>query len=155
MTGKNLLIRPLTAELAAQAYPLVRELSGAGTLSEWLSFVQERLDRADQGGIIVCQRGPYIRGLFGWEMDKGVNGQSQLVIKHFSVPGVLPPRDVIDALLDAIDTLAQRMGCRGIQVEMPISAGLHPAFAEHGLVPGSVGLHRDLAYQAAAQKPNA
>lgn len=152
MTGKRLITRPLTAEMAAQAYPLVRELSGSGTLAEWLSFANQHLGRGEQGGIIVCERGAYIRGLFGWEMKKGVGDQRQLVIRHFSVPGVLPPSDVIDALLDAVDALADRLGCREIQVEMPMSVQLHPAFAEHGLVPGSVGLHRRLPRKNAPER---
>ncbi|MGE0154305.1 MAG: hypothetical protein AB7R90_16940 [Reyranellaceae bacterium] len=148
-------MQPLKLEMAAQAYPLVRELSGAGTLSEWLSFVEERLRLGEQRGVIVCQRDAYIRGLFGWEMEKGVGDQRLIIIKHFSVPGVLPPRDVIDALLDAIETLAKQLGCREIRVEMPISATLHPAFAEHGLLPGSVGLHRKLVDTGDLDKPNA
>jgi hypothetical protein len=142
---KPLLTRPLTAEMAAQAYPLVRELSGAGTLADWLRFADQHLGRGEQGGIIVCERGAYIRGLFGWEIGKSVGDQRLLVIRHFTVPGVLPSRDIIDALLDAIDTLADRLECREITVEMPISAQVHPAFAERGLVPDSVGLHRTLA----------
>ncbi len=130
--------------MAAQAYPLVRELSGAGTLADWLRFADQHLSRNDQGGIIVCERGAYIRGLFGWEIGKGVADQRLLVIRHFTVPGVLPSRDVIDALLDAIDTLAARLNCLEIRVEMPISGQVHPAFAERGLVPDSVGLHRRL-----------
>lgn len=132
------------AEMAAQAYPLVRELSGAGTLADWLRFADQHLGRGEQGGIIVCERDSYIRGLFGWEIGKGVGDQRLLVIRHFTVPGVLPSRDVIDALLDAIDTLAGRLDCREIRVEMPISGQVHPAFAERGLVPDSVGLHRRL-----------
>ena len=139
---KPLLTRPLTAEMAAQAYPLVRELSGAGTLADWLRFADQHLGRGEQGGIIVCERGAYIRGLFGWEIGKGVGDQRLLAIRHFTVPGVLPSRDVIDALLDAIETLAKRLECREITVEMPISTQLHPAFAERGLLPDSVGLHR-------------
>lgn len=130
--------------MAAQAYPLVRELSGAGTLAEWLRFADQHLGRGEHGGIIVCERDSYIRGLFGWEIGKGVGDQRLLVIRHFTVPGVLPSRDVIDALLDAIDTLAERLDCKEIRVEMPISGQVHPAFAERGLVPDSVGLHRRL-----------
>lgn len=144
MVVKPLLTRPLTAEMAAQAYPLVRELSGAGTLADWLRFADQHLGPGGQSGIIVCERDTYIRGLFGWEIGKGVGDQRLLVIRHFTVPGVLPSRDVIDALLDAIDMLAERLDCREIRVEMPISGKVHPAFAERGLVPDSVGLHRRL-----------
>jgi hypothetical protein len=144
MTGKTLITRPLTAESAAQAFPLIREVSGAGTLSEWLLFAQERLQGGEQTGVIVCERGPYIRGLFGWETGQGVGGQRRLIVQHFSVPGAWPPGDVIEALLDAIDTLAIQLGCREIHLEMPISDRLHPAFAKHGLLPGSVGLYREI-----------
>lgn len=145
MGTQTLVMRPLTAEMAAQAYPLVRDLTGAGTLEEWLRFTEQHLAQGDQAGVFVCQRGPYIRGLFGWEIKKGVGDQRQLVIRHFSVPGVLPASEIISALLDAVDALAERLDCREIHVEMPLSDRLHPAFAEHGLVPGSVGLHRHLA----------
>ena len=156
MTGKRLITRPLTTESAAQAFPLIREVSGAGTLAEWLHFAQERLKGGKQTGVIVCERGPYIRGLFGWETEQGVGGQRKLVVQHFSVPGAWPPGDVIEALLDAIDTLALQLGCREIHVEMPISSQLHPAFAKHGLEPGSVGLYRKLNADAAfPMKPDA
>jgi hypothetical protein len=156
MTGKRLITRPLTAETAAQAFPLIREVSGSGTLAEWLHFAHERLESGEQTGVIVCERGPYIRGLFGWEMEKGVGGQRKLVVQHFSVPGAWPPGDVIEALLDAIDTLALQLGCREIHVEMPISSQLHPAFAKHGLLPGSVGLYRKVSgTHASSIKPDA
>jgi hypothetical protein len=142
MAIKPLVMRPLTAEMAAQAYPLVRDLTGAGTLEKWLSFTEQHLAQGDQAGIMVCEREPYIRGLFGWETKKSVGDQRQLVIRHFSVPGVLPASEVIGALLDAIDALAERLNCREIHIDMPLSDKIHPAFAEHGLVPGSVGLHR-------------
>ena len=156
MTGKKLITRPLTAETAAQAFPLIREVSGSGTLAQWLHFAQERLESGEQAGVMVCERGPYIRGLFGWEMEKGVGGQCKLVVKHFSVPGAWPPGDVIEALLDAIDTLALQFGCPEIHVEMPISSQLHPAFAKHGLLPGSVGLyHKVNETHRSSKKPDA
>jgi hypothetical protein len=144
MATKPLVMRPLSTEMAAQAYPLVRDLPGAGTLEKWMSFIEQHLAQGDQAGVLICERGPYIRGLFGWETKKGVGDQRQLVIRHFSVPGVLPASDVINALLEAVDALADRLDCHEIQVEMPLSDKLHPAFAEHGLVFGSVGLHRHL-----------
>jgi hypothetical protein len=155
MGDRTLVTRPLTAEMAAQAYPLVRELSGAGSLSEWLAFAREHLAKGEEGGVIVCERGSYIRGLFGWETDKGVGGQRQLVVRHFSVPSVLPSRDVIDALLDAIDVLAKKLACQEIHLDMPISGQLHPAFAEHGLLPGTVGLHRRISTYETQRKPDA
>lgn len=156
MAPQTLVMRPLTPEMATQAYPLVRDLTGAGTLEEWLRFTEQHLAKGDQAGVFVCQRGPYIRGLFGWEIKKGVGDQRQLVIRHFSVPGVLPASEIISALLDAVDALAERLDCREIHVEMPLSDELHPAFAKHGLVPGSVGLHRHLADKdAKSDKHNA
>jgi hypothetical protein len=125
-------------------------------LSEWLQFAQERLQGGEHTGVIVCERGPYIRGLFGWEAETGVGGQRKLVVQHFSVPGAWPPSDVIEALLDAIETLALQLGCREIHVEMPISSQLHPAFAKHGLLPGSVGLYRKVTgTQGSSIKPDA
>lgn len=137
--------------MAAQAYPLIRELSSAGTLAEWLRFAEQRLARGRESGVIICEREPYIRGLFGWEIVKNVSDRRLLVIRHFCVPGVLPPRDVMEALLDAIEALAQRLDCSEINVEMPLSAQLHPAFAERGLFPGSVGLYRHVVREHAAE----
>ena len=134
----------MTLEGAAQAYPLVRDLNGAGTLEEWLRFVDRHLSRGEEGGIVVCERGDYIRGLFGWEVRQGVGDRRELLVRHFSVPGVLEPRAVVDALLDAVEMLAVRLKCVEIALELPMEAGRHPAFAARGLVPGSIGLHRQL-----------
>lgn len=144
----------MTRERAAQAYPLVRELNGAGTLEEWLRFVDRHLGRGEEGGVIVCERGGYIRGLFGWEVRQGVSDRRELLVRHFIVPGVLEPRAVVDALLDAVDQLAVRVKCVEIALELPMEAGRHPAFAARGLVPGSIGLHRQLTEAQQRERPS-
>ncbi len=153
MSEKQLVTHPLTRAGAAQAYPLVRELNGAGTLDEWLRFVDRHLGRGEEGGIVVCERGGYIRGLFGWEIRQGVGDRRELLVRHFTVPGVLEPRAVVDALLDAVDALAVQLRCVEIALELPMAASGHPAFAAHGLVPGSVGLHRRLSERQKLGRP--
>jgi len=154
MSQKQLVTHPLTREGAAQAYPLVRELNGAGTLDEWLRFVERHLERGEEGGVIVCERGGYIRGLFGWEVRQGVGDRRELLVRHFTVPGVLEPRAVVDALLDAVDMLAERLHCAEIALELPMTASSHPAFAARGLVPGSIGLHRRLTEAQQRERPS-
>lgn len=154
MSEKQLVTHPLTREGAAQAYPLVRELNGAGTLDEWLRFVERHLDRGQDGGVIVCERGGYIRGLFGWEVRLGVGDRRELLVRHFTVPGVLEPRAVVDALLDAVELLAERLHCAEIALELPMAASSHPAFAARGLVPGSIGLHRRLSRAQQRERPS-
>ena len=142
MSEKQLVTHPLTREGAAQAYPLVRELNGAGTLDEWLRFVERHLDRGQDGGVIV------------WEVRLGVGDRRELLVRHFTVPGVLEPRAVVDALLDAVELLAERLHCAEIALELPMAASSHPAFAARGLVPGSIGLHRRLSRAQQRERPS-
>lgn len=134
---------PLTVEQAARAYPLVREIPGAGSLQDWMRFVKELTSGAEgEAGVMVCEGDKYIRGLFGWRVCRDLACRRELQIKHFAAFGMLSARHVIDTMLDAVDVLADNLGCHHVMIEAPVGSPHVAAFTEKGHTVTAVGMRR-------------
>ena len=64
-------VSQLTSDRVAQAYPLVRDAMGHPSLEQWTEYAGSLVDRKtspSRAGIVVAERGNYIRGMFSYRI---------------------------------------------------------------------------------------
>ncbi len=122
------LVRPLAAERVAQAFPLIRDAVGRVSLEEWSRFASaltapgepDAPERAS--GIVVAERQGYIRGLCTYQAQPHLGHGLVMLVHHLVVLEVVGRKAVADALLSAVDELAERQGCRALHVTLPLTS---------------------------------
>jgi hypothetical protein len=137
-------VEPLARGQIRAVYPLIREVIPGLTLAAWLRFAQSMTGerRNAQSGIIVARREShgFPCGLFCYRVERDPALGKVLVAEHFVAVDLLHPADVLAALVEELDALGKRLGCKAVRGIVPrpdIEGGL--ALAGHAMVGSILG----------------
>jgi len=153
----SFIVEPLPREQIRAVYPLIREAIPGLSLAAWLRFAQGAMGgrtagamggrataarRGNQSGIIVARRQGhgFPSGLFCYRVDPDPALGKVLVAEHFVAVDLLHPADVLAALVDELDALGKRLGCKAVRsvVHRPeVEGGL--AQAGHAMMGSILG----------------
>lgn len=127
----------LTCDRIVQAYPLIREVAPNLSLAEWVDFAQPLGAQKDQTGgcrgIIIAERSRYIRGLFMYEVTPELAHGQTLSACNVIILDLVQRDAVAEALVDAMERLAQANGCDAVHVHLsPLSEWALPCFERRG-----------------------
>lgn len=123
------IVEPLSRERIRAVYPLIREAIPGLDLTAWLRFARGAtgIRRNVHAGIIVARREGHDHpsGLFCYRVDRDPALDKILVAEHFVAIDLLHPADVLHALVEELDALGKRLGCRAVRsiVHRPEIAG--------------------------------
>jgi len=124
-------VEPLSRGEIRAVYPLIREAIPGLSVTAWLRFAQGATGkrRGGNSGIIVARREghDFPSGLFCYRVDPDPALGKILVAEHFVAVDLLHPEDVLAALVEELDALGQRMGCKAVR------SIVHRADVEGGL----------------------
>ena len=137
-------VEPLSRNQIRAVYPLIREAIPGLSLTAWLRFAQAATSprRVANAGIIVARREhhDFPNGLFCYRVDPDPALGKILVAEHFVAVDLLHPADVLAALVDELDALGKRLGCKAVRsiVHRPdVEGGL--ALAGHAAMGSILG----------------
>jgi hypothetical protein len=145
----SFIVEPLPRDQVRAVYPLIREAIPGLNLAAWLRFAQGAMGgraaaarRGNQSGIIVARRQGhgFPSGLFCYRVDPDPALGKVLVAEHFVAVDLLHPADVLAALVDELDALGKRLGCKAVRsvVHQPeVEGGL--AQAGHAMMGSILG----------------
>jgi hypothetical protein len=109
-------IRPLLAENAARAYPLIQAACPEVSLDAWVDYAA-KLNHPNPvltqaAGIVAAEskRG-YIHGLFSYSVRIVLNHNAVLAAENFIALDMGDQAAAIISLIDVMETLAQHLGC--------------------------------------------
>lgn len=115
----DFIIETLSREQLASVYPLIREAVPGLSLTEWLRFARPLTGarRAEQSGIVAArrERRAFPCGLFCYRVDVDLCLGKVLAADHFVAIDLLDPGAVLAALVDELDVLARRLGCKAVR----------------------------------------
>ena len=118
------IVRPLRPDDARQAYALIHLADGSCSLDDWLAFVQGKPHGAPlfKAGVMTAH-GPadMILGLFAYKTSVGRPSRRLLIIHHYVAFDLFGHGSTAQALLAAMDELADRLHCDAIRLELPAS----------------------------------
>jgi len=126
--------------MAGPAYPLVRDVLGAGSLEAWLDFVEARQGVGDDCGVMAVKREGYIRGIFAWRLIRDLASDPVLAVDFFVVSDTLLHQSATCALLDGLEGLARQLGAKAIAADLEPGSDVMMHFHKRGFVVTSVGL---------------
>jgi len=100
-------------------YPLIREAVPTLDLPSWLRFARHLTAprRGGQEGIIAARREGrmFPSGLFCYRVEDDLKLGKVLIADHFIAVDLLDPGAVLAALVEQLDDLAKRLGCRAVR----------------------------------------
>ena len=139
----NLKIQALESERVAQCFPLVHLTAPSMTASAWQDFAESHLAQGnpEPNGILVAEKlGVCILGLAVYSFDRDPLQGRTLLVKNLIAHDYFASgrRQVEQALIAAIETLARGNSCRALHVIMPAASvelfpsGLHDALESEG-----------------------
>jgi hypothetical protein len=112
-------IEELTRDQIRSVYPLIREAVPTLDLPTWLRFARQLTGprRGGQGGIIAARRAGRIfpSGLFCYRVEDDLKLGKVLTADHFVAVDLLAPGAVLAALVEELDGLAKRLGCKAVR----------------------------------------
>jgi hypothetical protein len=115
----DFIIEALSREQIAAVYPLIREAVPALNLTEWLRYARPLTGprRTGQCGIVAARREgrAFPCGLFCYRVAVDLAFGKVLVADHFVAVDLLDPGAVLAALVDELDVLAHRLGCKAVR----------------------------------------
>lgn len=113
------IVRSLPPDQLLAVYPLVREATPSLEPASWLRFARQLIGarRAGQGGIVAVWRQgrSYPCGLFCYRVDDDLLRGRVLVAEHFVAVDLLDPQAVLAALVEELEHLALRLGCKAVR----------------------------------------
>ncbi len=139
----NLKIQALESERVAQCFPLVHLTAPNMTAGEWQDFAAGHMAQGhpEPNGILVAEKlGGCILGLAVYCFDRDPLQGRTLLVKNLIAHDYFASgrRQVEQALISAIETLARLKDCRALHVIMPAASvelfpsGLHDALESEG-----------------------
>ncbi len=139
----NLKIQTLESERVAQCFPLVHLTAPGMTASAWQEYAEAHLAQGypEPNGILVAEKlGGCILGLAVYSVDRDPLQGRTLLVKNLIAHDYFASgrRQVEQALISAIETLARLKDCRALHVIMPAASvelfpsGLHDALESEG-----------------------
>jgi hypothetical protein len=115
----DFIIEVLSRDQIRSVYPLVREAVPTLDLSTWLRFARQLTGprRLGQCGIVVARREGRLFpcGLFCYRVENDLKLGKVLVADHFVAVDLLEPAAVLAALVEELDNLGKRLGCRAVR----------------------------------------
>jgi hypothetical protein len=112
-------IEELTRDQIRSVYPLIREAVPTLDLPTWLRFARQLAGprRGSQGGIIAARRAGRVfpSGLFCYRVEDDLKLGKVLSADHFVAVDLLDPGAVLAALVEELDGLAKRLGCKAVR----------------------------------------
>lgn len=149
-------VRPLAESEFARAYPLIRAIATGLSLNAWLGFARlfAVSEASLEGGIISAQDdNAYIYGLCCYMVLPNLCHRRSLIVEPIVALHVVDPLGPIEALLEALEPIAHRLGCESIQLVLPRSGSSEPGsgdpsydvFRAAGYELGGIKLSRRLA----------
>lgn len=123
--------KTLSADQAAQAFPLIQTIVPSISLEHWSDFVRlvnrPQAPQARQAGIMTVQseRG-YIHGLFCYTVGVDLRHGPVLSIENFVALDLVERELAVKALVNAMEKMAHRLDCRAIHVHLPDELVLPP-----------------------------
>ena len=98
-----------------QAYPIIQTQFPALALEDWRRYARGLIAAGDPTrGVMTAQHGGYIRGLFCHWPDRSLLHGDLLVVDNFTVMDLFDPTGAVNALIGAMETMAERHRCRAI-----------------------------------------
>jgi hypothetical protein len=115
----SFIVEPLSRSQIRAVYPLIREAIPGLSLTAWLRFAQSTTARRPNGqaGIIVARREQhdFPSGLFCYRVDPHPVLGKILVAEYFVALDLLHPDEVLAALVEGLDALGGRLGCKAVR----------------------------------------
>lgn len=131
-------IRPVTADLVEQAFPVVQAAAPDVTLEQWRAYAVGSAGEGASGLTGAFNEQDYIVGLFAYQREPHLQHGRILRICHLAAVDLVDAEPVLLALLQAIDDLAKQRGCGAILMATPsnymkvAAHWMHPLFAARG-----------------------
>jgi hypothetical protein len=123
---KRYTVQPLNRSQLHCAYPLIRLALPTLDLPTWSRFARRIADpcRARRSGIMVAQREsrPYPSGLFCYRNELDLKYGFLLTVDHFIALDIIDYHPVANALIAALEALAQRLHCNAIRSLMHVGS---------------------------------
>ena len=115
----DFIIEVLSRDQIRSVYPLVREAFPTLDLAAWLRFARQLTGprRGGQCGIVAARREgrAFPCGLFCYRVEDDLKLGKVLIADHFVAVDLLDPASVLAALVEQLDGLAKRQGCRAVR----------------------------------------
>jgi hypothetical protein len=115
----DFIIDVLSRDQIRSVYPLVREAFPTLDLAAWLRFARQLTGprRGGQCGIVAARREgrAFPCGLFCYRVEDDLKLGKVLIADHFVAVDLLDPASVLAALVEELDVLAKRQGCRAVR----------------------------------------
>jgi hypothetical protein len=115
----DFIIDVLSRDQIRSVYPLVREAFPTLDLAAWLRFARQLTGprRGGQCGIVAARREgrAFPCGLFCYRVEDDLKLGKVLIADHFVAVDLLDPASVLTALVEELDGLAKRLGCRAVR----------------------------------------
>jgi hypothetical protein len=149
----HLSVTPLAIDRADQAFPLVRMVSAATSLTRWRAFAALRL--GGNGGILAVTAGDdMIHGVAAYRLDQDLRHGRVLRVDLFATVELNQKAPARQALFEALETRAAAVGCDAICLTLP-SKGYADADAARLKGWASIGLEIDAVNLVKALPPPA
>lgn len=141
-------IRPVTADLVGQAFPVVQAAAPDVTLEQWRAFATNPPGENGMGLVGVFNEQDYIVGLFAYRREPHLQHGRILRICHLAAVDLVDSEPVLQALLQAIEDQAKAQDCSAILMATPASYlkvaahWMHPLFAARGYLLDSTQIRK-------------
>jgi hypothetical protein len=124
--GRNFTVRSLAANELSQAFPLVQAVAPEVTLDGWLQYADAVFAKgqSELGGIMSAYgQDGYIYGLFSFKIEHDLRYGRVLAVSNLVVLDLVDRHGARQALIGAIDRLAQQHVCDHSYVTVPHRGG--------------------------------
>ncbi len=115
-------VKHLSLDCVARAYPLLQSVDGDLSLEKWEKYAAGRLtpgtsaSRAHTGIVAVENSEGYLEGLFGYRIDTDLKLGLTLQCENLVALALVKPEPVFAVLMEAMESLARKRGCKALQV---------------------------------------
>ena len=119
---RRFVVKRLTSDRAAQAFPLIQSDFGDLTLEQWLTYVSHLLDSksiGERGIACVESEQGYIHGLFVFRVLEDLRHGKTLVCEYLVAQDLVESELVISKLVDSMERLAAESDCVAIHAFLP------------------------------------
>lgn len=121
--------KPLSDRQIDQAFPLVQSILPGIRVEDWRHYASKLISPSDRlTGIMTVQNRGYIYGLFSYRVENNLQHGCMLMVENFIVLELFNPGGAASALLEAMDSLADELGCSAIHTTLPNSEQFTPNY---------------------------
>lgn len=115
-------VKHLSLDDVARAYPLLQSVDSDLSFERWKKYAAGRLtpgasaSRAHTGIVAVENSQGYLQGLFGYRVDTDLKWGLTLQCENLVALSLVKPGPVFAVLMEAMESLARKRGCKALQV---------------------------------------